>query len=188
MAISKPKPKRHKKSSRQLYEKELDMLIRKIVLLRDVSCVCPAPKNGHSVVLQPGHLITRGKMGTRFSLVNTNCQCSSCNLLHEFQPERYTSWFIDRFGVGEYAALVDASESVTKLSIDDLMELRTQLTAIYEKQQEEKTFKPRFSQRQILSGEWRNETNRESQNPVQQPGNLVSTIPAFTATGTVVAQ
>ena len=191
MVISKPKPakqekakKRKKKTSRQLYEIELDRLVRQIVLLRDGGCVCPAPKNGHSVVLQPGHLITRGKENTRWSLWNTNCQCSSCNLVHEFQPERYTRWFIQSFSPEAYTQLVAESEEINKLSLDELMELRNQLTEIHQKQLAEKTFKPRFSQRQILSGEWR---NVEGKNPIQQSRNLEATVLAVSTTGTFVA-
>lgn len=191
MVISKPKPakqekakKRKKKTSRQLYEIELDRLVRQIVLLRDGCCVCPAPKNGHSVVLQPGHLITRGKEGVKWDLRNVNCQCSGCNLSHEFRPERYTNWFIQNFTAETYIRLVEDSEAVNKLSIDELMELRNQLIEIYHKQLAEKTFKPRFSQRQILSGEWRNE---QGKNPIQQSRNLEATVLAVGPTGTYAA-
>lgn len=162
MVIAKPKPikvvktaKRKKKSSRQLYEIELDRLVRSIVLLRDGSCVCPAPKNGHSIILQPGHLITRGKEAVKWDLRNVHVQCSGCNLSHEFRPERFTNWFIQNFTAEAYTKLVDDSEEVCKLSIDDLMELRSQLTEIYNRQKEDAAWKPRFTQKQILTGEWR---------------------------------
>lgn len=159
---AKPKPvketksrKHKKKSSRQLLEIELDRTAREIVFLRDDYCVCPAPDKGHSTIMQPGHLITRGKESVKWSLWNLNKQCSSCNLLHEFYPERYTAWFLTKFGAEEYARLVEESRGVTKLSIDDLYELRNQLQEIHALQLTDKTFKPRFSQKQILTGEWR---------------------------------
>lgn len=164
MVLAKPKPikeakvrkPRKKKSSRQLYERELDTLVRSIVLLRDKFCVCPAPKNGHSVVMQPGHLITRGKESVKWDLRNVHAQCSGCNLTHEFRPERFTNWYIQRFSADSYVQLVADSEEVCKLSIDELMELRTQLTEIHELLKKDKSFRPYFTQKQILTGEWRN--------------------------------
>jgi hypothetical protein len=163
MVLAKPKPikevkvrkPRKKKSSRQLYERELDTLVRSIVILRDKFCVCPPPKNGHSVVLQPGHLITRGKESVKWSLLNVHCQCSGCNLSHEFRPERFTNWFVQKFSAEVYAQLVADSEEVCKMSVDELMELRSQLTEIFSRQKEDKSFKPYFTQKQILTGEWR---------------------------------
>jgi hypothetical protein len=163
MVLAKPKPikevkvrkPRKKKTSRQLYERELDTLVRSIVILRDKFCVCPPPKNGHSVVLQPGHLITRGKESVKWDLRNVHAQCSSCNLTHEFRPERFTNWYIQNFNVDSYTKLVADSEEVCKMSVDELMELRSQLTEIHRCQLEDKLFKPYFTQKQILTGEWR---------------------------------
>jgi hypothetical protein len=163
MVLAKPKPikevkvrkPRKKKSSRQLYERELDTLVRSIVIFRDKFCVCPPPKNGHSVVLQPGHLITRGKESVKWDLRNVHCQCSGCNLTHEFRPERFTNWYIQRFTADSYMTLVADSEEVCKMSVDELMELRSQLTEIHRCQLEDKLFKPYFTQKQILTGEWR---------------------------------
>jgi hypothetical protein len=154
-AVKTRKPRRGK-TSRQLLVKALDLLTREIVLLRDGFCVCPAPTNGHSRVRQAGHLITRGKVAVRWNLYNQSEQCSSCNLLHEHQPERYTKWFIDKFGLETYKSLCHDSEEVCKMSVDELMELRTQLTEILSRQREDKTFKPYFTQKEVLTGEWRN--------------------------------
>jgi hypothetical protein len=154
---SKPRKPRPKKSSRQLLEVELDRLIRSIVFLRDGFCVTPMPEKGHSLVRQPGHLVTRSKRGVKWDLWNVNEQCSSCNMRHSLPNQwvYYDTWFIQHFGEGERLRVdADANEKYD-LSIDDLMELRSQLTEIHARQQEDKTFKPRFSQKEILSGEWK---------------------------------
>jgi hypothetical protein len=62
---------------------------------------------------------------------------------------------VKTFGAGEYTKLVEESEEMCRLTVDDLLELRSQLLDIYSKQVAEKGWKPRFSQREILSGEWK---------------------------------
>lgn len=129
MIRPKPKPvktikikRRKKKTNKQVLELKADRLVREIVLIRDRSCVCPPPKNGHSAVMQPGHLISRGKKSLRWDLRNVHCQCSSCNLTHEFAPERYTQWFIEEFGAEEYAQLVKESMMVLDTYGVDVLE------------------------------------------------------------------
>lgn len=153
--ITKPKPK-NKKDERKSLVKKLDEICREIVLARDVICVCPPPNNGHSQVLQCGHLITRSKLSVRFDLLNLSCQCSSCNLVHEFMPHRYINWFIGAFGLDKYLSLCEVSEKVVKMQIYELQELYEQFQAIHNKQAEDKDFLPRFTQAEILSGLWRN--------------------------------
>jgi|SRR6185369_6688904 len=168
--LAKPKPikvkkvkKARRKSSRQLLERELDRLVRSIVLLRDGFCVCPAPKNGHSIVMQPGHLITRVKEGVKYDLFNVNTQCSACNQRHSMpnQWRYYDTWFIENFGEAERLRIDDDAEKHVRYSVDDMLELRSQLLDIYSKQVAEKGWKPRFSQREILTGEWRKEIKDE---------------------------
>lgn len=140
---------------RKVLETVADIVVKKIILLRDKFCVCSAPRNGHSDVMQAGHLVTRGKESVKWDLRNVNVQCASCNLLHEHRPERYTAWFLLNFESEGYVKLVADSEEITKLSVEQLTELCTQLTAIHSRQLEDKKFVPRFSQKEILSGEWR---------------------------------
>lgn len=162
VVISKPKPvkvKKHKRPKkaevRRLLEKKADVLCKNVVILRDGFCVCPAPKNGHSTVMQAGHLVTRSKESVKWDLYNVSIQCSSCNLLHEFTPHRYTQWFIDKFGISEYKRLCDDSENVVKLTLVQLEQLCCELEKIYECQQADRNFKPRFTQKEIMSGEWK---------------------------------
>lgn len=160
--LPKPKPikaikskKRKKKTNRQLLERQADGLVREIVLRRDRFCVCPAPKNGHGNVRTPGHLISRTRQSLRWSLLNTNEQCMSCNFLHEHKPEIYTAWFIRTFGAEVYQKLVSEAENVGKLSVEQLQTLCNELTAIIARQEIDKDFVPRYSQSEILNGTWR---------------------------------
>lgn len=157
----KPKPvkalksrKRKVKTSRQLLEIQLDSLVREIVLARDENCVCLAPKNGHSSVRQPGHLISRKNRSVRWGLDNVNCQCSSCNLLHVYKPESYIAWFIEKWGGEKFFALVKESREVRKYQTYELIELLEQLRLVREKQIADKEFKPYYTQAEILSGAW----------------------------------
>lgn len=167
--LPKPKPtkvikakKRKKRTNRQLLERQADVLVREIVLKRDRFCVCPAPKNGHSNVLQPGHLITRGKKGVRWDLRCVNAQCSSDNMRHEFFPEIYTAWYIREFGTESYQILVKDAEVVEKLSVELLQILCNELTAIKARQEIDKDFSPRYTQKEIIDGTWRKEDGKRS--------------------------
>lgn len=156
--VIKRKP-RKKKTNRQTLERQADFLMRDIVLKRDQFCVCPAPKNGHTDVLQCGHLITRGRGSVKYDLRNCNAQCSGCNARHEHFAEIYTSWFIREFSVETYQTLVENSEIVKKLSVEELQILCNELAAIKARQEIDKDFKPRYSQVEILNGTWRKEND-----------------------------
>lgn len=91
-------------------------------------------------------------------------QCQSCNFLHEHKPEIFTSWFLREFSVEMYQSLVEESENVKKLSVEELQILCSELTAIKARQGVDKDFKPRYSQKQILSGEWRKEDGKYTTN------------------------
>lgn len=160
--IKKIKPKKKyvkngKKSARQILETQLDEAVRAIVFLRDGCCVCPAPERGHTVIRQPGHLITRGKMSIRWDLRNVHEQCSACNMRHS-RPNQwvyYDTWFVGKFGGDERERLGRDGQESRKYSIEELEEMLGQLRLIYSYQLDDRTFKPRFAQKQILSGEWR---------------------------------
>jgi hypothetical protein len=174
MPHPKPKPvkaikakKRKKKTSRQLLEAQARNLVRDIVLKRDRFCVCPAPKNGHSPVLQSGHLISSVKGSIRFDLRNCNTQCASCNMIHEHYPERYIVAFQRLFGQEAFEKLYMDGESSSKLSTEQLQILCNELTAIKSRQEIDKDFVPRYTQEEILNGTWRKEYGRkETGSPV----------------------
>jgi hypothetical protein len=176
LPLPKPKPikvlrakKRKKKTSRQLLEKQADILVREIVLKRDGFCVCPAPKNGHGNIRTPGHLISRTRRSVKWGLNNVHEQCQSCNFIHELRPEIFTSWFIRTFGTEAYQSLVMESENTDKLSVEQLQTLCDELSAIKSRQEHDKNFRPRYTQEEILNGSWRKEyEQRSSDNPMQK--------------------
>ena len=127
----KPKPtkqakakKRKKKTPRQMLERQLDAVVREIVLKRDGRCVVC----GKTTNLQCGHLITRTKRGVRWDLKNCNVQCAGCNFCHEHNPHPYTHWFIQRYGLPEYENLFARSEAIGKFTLDELETMLIDLT------------------------------------------------------------
>lgn len=128
---SKPKPepkvktvRKRKTSERKKLIKQLDQVVREIVLKRELHCVtCGKTSN-----LQCGHLITRSRYGVRWDLLNCHTQCSGCNFRHEFQPEIYTRWFIKKFGQNEYFNLCLKAELQGKYTIDELETMLMELT------------------------------------------------------------
>lgn len=55
-----------------------------------------------------------------------------CNLAHEYNPHPYTEWFIDKFGLDAYKALLKKSNVVKPKSDKELRELLETLTKQYE--------------------------------------------------------
>lgn len=163
----KPKPpKTHKirkpRSRRETHGvliKKAHSIIREIVMLRDGHCVCPPPERGHSAIRQAGHIIRSVKGGSRFSLWNVHEQCSSCNSRHTRDWQVYQDWFERKFGSERWIAVQDEAKN-DGLKTYELKELICQLLEILEKQKKDKSFKPYFSQREILSGVWNVDCNK----------------------------
>lgn len=153
--VRTPKPKKgmRKVSSRGKLISQAHAIMREIVIDRDIRCVCPPPKNGHSSTLQAGHVIRSTKGAVRFDLFNVHCQCSSCNGRHVNYEKYYTSWFVEKFGGAEYVRLCKLSDG-TGLKTYELLELIVQLRKIREKQIADKEFRPYYTQAEILSGAW----------------------------------
>ena len=86
---------------------------------RDKACVtCGSSQN-----LTNGHLITRSKKSIFFDSKNCNCQCRGCNLKHEFNPEIYTQWFINRYGLVEYHDLIRRGNETKKWTKEELEQI-----------------------------------------------------------------
>ncbi len=111
-----------RKEEKKLIQK-CDELVSKIVRLRDGRCVCCGSREN----LQCGHLIKRGRMSTRFDLVNCNCQCSRCNYKHNHYPEYYTDWFVLTYGVDKYHELFRRSWQTKDWTLTELTELKEEL-------------------------------------------------------------
>lgn len=100
--IGKPKPEPRKKAKRRTSKSERKMLEAKLwkltadyVKLRDGICITCGATEG----LTMSHWIKAGKQLIRYDLRNVACQCSTCNNLHNYYPERYTMWMVKRWGV-----------------------------------------------------------------------------------------
>jgi len=106
--------------------KELDALVRQIVLARDQRCVTCGTKNRPS----PGHLFSRTAYSTRWDLDNVFQQCIGCNLFHEMDSYPFTKYFIDRFGQEKWDALHLKYSTPQKFSNPDLLELKDKLVAL----------------------------------------------------------
>ena len=166
--IKTAKPKKHKKKTpRQKMVRQLDELIREIVFLRDPYSVPLVYKevlkeNGaveyamnHRGVDQPGHVVSRKNKPVCWDLRNVHKQDANDNLLHEYYPEVYNQWYIKTFGLDSWNDLVNDSRKVWKYSMDDLETLYIELIEIQKTLQANQNWKPYFSQKEIITGEWR---------------------------------
>lgn len=117
-----PKPTRKLKTKKHMnkvkktpigtLKRRADKLMSQYIIGRDKKCViCGSTKN-----LNNGHLISRRCNSVRWDDVNCNCQCYPCNFLHTHRPERYTQWFVKRYGLSAYDNLVERSRSLVKVN------------------------------------------------------------------------
>lgn len=116
-----PKKKYTKKSP---LEKRLDDIFSIYIRLRDaddngycrcISCnkiIYWADKNTHN-----GHFEGRRKNNTRYSEVNCNAQCCSCNSFNEGKKGEYKEALINKFGIDKVNML--ALKSIYKISASE---------------------------------------------------------------------
>ena len=93
---------------------------------RDGQCVTC----GSKTQLQCGHLITRSKKSIFFDPENCNVQCAKCNIKHEYNPEIYTAWFINRFGLSRYNDLILRGNQTKKWTDEELREIIAKCEAV----------------------------------------------------------
>lgn len=98
---------------------KLDRLVSEYVRKRDKRCVTCNATSG----LTCSHLISRVSMPVRFNLQNCNAQCKSCNYLHEYRPERYTQWWINKYGLEAYENIVAKSKEIKHFTEEELESL-----------------------------------------------------------------
>ena len=101
---------------------KLDDAHSKFIRARDKRCVtCGAHDS-----LQCGHLFTRAAYSTRWDIAtdgNAHCQCSSCNLRHEYDSYPFNNWYITKFGKPSWDAMHARHKSVYKMSTAQMSEL-----------------------------------------------------------------
>ena len=108
-----------KKTGRQKAIKKADDAMSQYIRKRDKYCItCGSPAN-----LTNSHLITRSKHATRWVELNCHCQCRGCNYRHEFQPEIYTTWFLNKYGEKQYAELVLESNTIKKYTVQAIEDI-----------------------------------------------------------------
>jgi hypothetical protein len=106
----KANPKKKKAESLSTITRRLDILVSRIVRLRDKACVvCGSTQNP-----QCGHYIGRMFVATRWDLTNCHQQCSGCNMLHESDPIPYTLFIKREFGE-KYPETLSALAHQTKV-------------------------------------------------------------------------
>jgi hypothetical protein len=110
---------KRKKENRKRLVKALDKAFSRFIIERDKKCVMC----GKAEILAAGHLISRACYAVRWDDRNVHVQCRGCNLLHEFRPERFTLWFLDKYGLEAYRSLCEDSKIQRKISNSDLREM-----------------------------------------------------------------
>jgi len=107
---------------------DLDRIISNYVRIKEadssgVNICFTCGRKFHWENLDCGHYIQRSESGLRFDLQNLRPQCRRCNTLHETNTKPYTDKLeAENKGITEY--LIEQSRQVTKLSMNDLKELR----------------------------------------------------------------
>lgn len=110
------------KTDRKKLIDKLDRAVSKYVKLRDICCVTC----GSYEQLGNGHLFTRNSFSVRFDIRddgNCHCQCWNCNYEHEYDPYKYTHWYIKNFGQKRYNELHREFAKPTKFLEGDLQEM-----------------------------------------------------------------
>ena len=115
-----------KKPSRKTLVRQLDALVSQFIRNRDKKCVvCGSKKD-----LTNGHLFTRAAYSTRWDVSengNCHCQCSSCNLRHEYDHYPFSRFYIEKFGLENYDELHFRHRQARKWKDFELMELRDKM-------------------------------------------------------------
>lgn len=94
-----PKLKKAKKRSRKSLVKELDRVFSIFIRNRDGNrCV----QCGSMEKLTNGHLFSRVNHSTRWDELNCACQCSGCNMRHEYEFEPFRRIMEARIGKKKY--------------------------------------------------------------------------------------
>ena len=86
----------------QKLKDRLDVVFAKYIRERDnnTCVICGSTENPNN-----GHLFSCVNTSTRWDEINCNCQCASCNILHEANPHPYINWFKNNYGEAMYEDL-----------------------------------------------------------------------------------
>jgi hypothetical protein len=107
------------KSKRKRLVAELDKVFSLYIRYRDKKCVLC----GKTDSLQCGHIFSRINYSTRWDKMNCWCQCSGCNLKHEYEAYTFYNWFIEKFGKKEFDNLHFQAHQIRKFKDYELEEM-----------------------------------------------------------------
>ena len=114
-----------KRSDRKRAVLDADKWFSRYIRARDDYTCTTCGRRGQPAdgVMQCGHVVTRSKYATRWDDQNAVCQCSSCNMRHEYQPEILTLCYIQMCGSEAYERLVTRSNVTVKFATSDIREI-----------------------------------------------------------------
>lgn len=108
-----------KSMTRKQAVKAADTAFSLYIRARDKSCVtCGSYKS-----LQCSHLFSRIAYSTRWNTQNAACQCSSCNLKHEYDPGPFTLWYLREYGNEMYEHIHSLYSSMVKFKTYQIEEI-----------------------------------------------------------------
>lgn len=67
-----------------------------------------------------GHLFPRYAKSTRWDEQNAHCQCHECNRTHEEHPEKYFSWYVEKYGKESLEQLRKRFNTISHFTKDDM--------------------------------------------------------------------
>lgn len=108
------------RTSNQKAKAKLDKTFAKFIRLRDGNrcVVCGSTQNPNC-----GHYFSRKANGTRYDERNCNCQCASCNVKHNDNPEPYRAFMVKKYGEKTLDILHAKYLGQTKFYTNDLEEM-----------------------------------------------------------------
>lgn len=140
--VAKPKPIKDTKSKRKRpvserkqLVKKLDDIVSLIVRKRDGGCVTPGNCYGP---LTCSHFYDRTNWGIRWSLINTNAQCSAHNNSHNYHTYAYAEYMRKHYGSAIFGMLLDEEAKYRARGKWQLWELRELLDALTKQYEEMK--------------------------------------------------
>ncbi len=89
------------------------------------------------------HLLTSAAESTRWDIFNFAVQCRGCNMRHEYDPSKFTVWFIDHYSADAYEALAVRHHSPAHFKTADLMAIGDRYKKLYEEIESGKAYEYR---------------------------------------------
>ena len=114
-----------RKSSMRAAVARADREFGRYIRERDGSCVLCGARP-----VQCGHIISRSQRTTRWDDRNAFGQCAGCNLRHEYNPEIFINWFVNRFGWDVWERLSSKAHTHRKMTEDEINAIADKYAAL----------------------------------------------------------